>query len=550
MMLNHLLQGTLVLTLLTPASLAQVAFVDVTASSGIQYSQNAVSGVTATGMAVMSGGAAAGDVDGDGWVDVLVTRLHGSPILFRNMGEDSSGQHLGFSNSNLSSFGAPGRLTRTNGASFGDVDGDGDLDLLCTGLVTARHYLWINDGAGHFSEEGAARGLDLPGDPEHRGFSSSFGDYDRDGYLDLYVTEWGHYASGGSLAPSNSRLLRNKGAVSPGYFEDVTVAAGVALESGTANTPGGSWGGVFSFTPKFADFNNDGWPDLAIAGDFTTSRLFWNNGDGTFTDGTAAAGVGRDENGMGSAVGDFNGDGNQDWFVTSIYDTVNNCPTGGCNWGGSGNRMYYGDGQGTFTDATDLGVRDGGWGWGATNIDFDNDGLLDLAMTNGVRFGASGPDAMFHHDVSKLFHNTGSGFTDVGVSMGIDDRRSGKGIVKLDYDRDGDQDLLIVNAGAQPVLYRNDAGATSEWLQLELQGSGANSFGIGARVELFPDAGDAPLVRWQSASSNYLSQNEALLHFGLGVDQVVKRIEVHWPAGTTTVLRDVPCRQRLVVVEP
>lgn len=529
---------------------AQVQFSNVTASAGVLYQQYQPGAPGSGGMFAMTGGAAAGDVDGDGWVDLFVTRINKPARLFKNLGEDGAGNHLGFSNIAPTSFAPALPRGRLNGASFGDVDGDGDLDLLVTSVMGSRHYLWINDGAGHFSEEGLQRGLLLGNDPTYRGFSSSFGDYDRDGYLDLYVTEWGHQISVTSPVPSHSRLLRNRGAANPGYFVDVTVAAQVEIEDSIPTGPQGSWTGVYSFTPKFADFDNDGWPDLAIAGDFATSRLFWNNGDGTFTDGTLAAGVAGDENGMGAAVGDFDGDGNLDWFVTSIFDPFNTCATVNCNWGASGNRLYLGNGARQFTDATSSGVRDGGWGWGATDIDFDNDGLLDIAMTNGIDFSGSTFEDHFNNDVSKLFRNTAGGFQDVGVSAGIHDRRSGKGLLRFDYDRDGDEDLFVVNATAGPVLYRNDGGNSANWLQVELQGRAPNTDAIGARVRVWPDASDAPLVREQSASSNYLSQNELLLQFGLGADALVARVEVRWPDGTLSSWTDVAAGQRLTLQQP
>ncbi|MFT7668457.1 MAG: hypothetical protein ACI8X5_001150 [Planctomycetota bacterium] len=550
-MKKKLLATTITLLSLASIAGAQIRFNDITALAGVSYLQNSPSVPGSGALLAMTGGAAAGDVDGDGWVDLFVTRINGNSRLFRNLGVNGGGVHLGFENVASTSFIPSPPASRMNGAAFADVDGDGDLDLMLTGIATPSHYLWMNDGTGQFVEEGATRGLSLPGNGQHQGFSASFGDFDLDGYLDLYVTEWGHVIDTVPPLPSRSRLLRNMGAANPGYYEDVTDAAGVGLEDSIPTGPGsGPWQGVYSFTPKFADFDDDGWPDLAIAGDFGTSRLFWNNQDGTFTDGTIAAAVAGDENGMGAAVGDFNGDGNLDWFVTSIYDPLGTCGPGLCNWANSGNRLYLGDGARNFTDATDLGVRDGGWGWGATDIDFDNDGRLDIAMTNGIKFTMSAFDDPFNDDMSKIFRFNGADFDDVGYRIGVRDTLSGKGILKLDFDRDGDEDMFVTNAVDRPVLYRNEGGNNRKWLQVDLQGSGANTFGIGARVLLWPDEGDAPLVREQSASSNYLSQNETLLHFGLNQDTLVDRLEVHWPGGAVSVLEDVAAEQRIVVMEP
>jgi hypothetical protein len=151
--------------------------------------------------------------------------------------------------------------------------------------------------------------------------------------------------------------------------------------------------------------NNDGHLDLAIAGDFHTSRLFWNNGDGTFTDGTLSAGVGTEENGMGSTIADFNNDGHMDWFVTSIHNTYDDNPG---NWGTTGNRLFRNNGDQTFTDVTTAaGVRDGDWGWASSAFDYDNDGHLDIVMTNG--FPVTGQEVDFANDPMRLFRNNGDG---------------------------------------------------------------------------------------------------------------------------------------------
>ena len=544
-----MLRPLLLLALVSGSASAQAHFTDVTLAAGIRYRQ-ATLPLGLLEMPQMTGGACAGDFDGDGWVDLFVTRMDEAPILYRNRGQNTNGAHLGFEDVSAAAFGPDVQVGRLNGAAAADVDGDGDLDLYVTGLWTAQFFLYINDGAGHFTEEAAARGAALMATSQFRGFSASFGDYDRDGDLDLFTAEWGHLGAAVPGQSSHTRLLRNLGPAQPGYFEDVTDAAGVALEGSQASGPSGSWLGVFAFTPRFADFDDDGWPELAVAGDFNTSRLFWNDGDGTFTDGTLAAGVGTDQNGMGATIADLNGDGRLDWFVTAIYDPIDTCAQGQCNWGPTGNRLFLNAGQRQFVDGTDLGVRDGGWGWGTTSLDYDNDAIADLAMTNGIEFPTGTLEDPFNHDVTRLWRGNGTGFDDVGVSCGIQDSGSGKGLLWLDYDRDGDQDLYVVNTSESPVLYRNDGGNNLHWLQLELQGAGLNTHAIGARVKVWRNGVARPQVQEMSASSNYLSQNEPLLHFGLGRVERVSRIEVRWPGGATTVVNDVACDQRLTLIEP
>ena len=349
------------------------------------------------------------------------------------------------------------------------------------------------------------------------------------------------------------RLLRNRGAAAPGRFEDVTETAGVSIEHIVGTGKNRTTNGVFSFAPRFCDLDNDGWPDLVIASDFSTSRLFWNNGDGTFMDGTASAGVGTDENGMGSAVGDYDADGLLDWFVTSIYDPDDACPR--CNWGASGNRLYRNDGDRRFSHVTDAaGVRNGGWGWGTSFLDYDNDGDLDLIMTNGVDMAREDDgERPFRTDPMRLWRNDDGVFKDVSIPSGITDRQPGKGLLVFDYDNDGDLDVFVVNNPGVPVLYRNDTDGAHGWLRVKLVGTRSNRDGIGARVIVAPDRFD-PLrayLREVDGGSNYLGQNERVAHFGLGVvDAPVFRVMVIWPSGAIQELFDVEPNSLLVVVEP
>jgi hypothetical protein len=548
--LSNMRLHLLLLACAAPLAGAQVQFTDVTQAAGLDLLQNQLGGVLSSEAAFMTGGAAAGDLDGDGWVDLVVTRFDGDALLFLNLGVDASGAHQGFVDIAPTAFASAPPGPRSNGVALGDVDGDGDLDLYVTSLFTTRYQLWINDGAGHFTEEALARGAAIESSRTHLGFSASFGDFDRDGYLDLYVTEWGHISGMGGGSRSHARLLRNRGAAAPGTFVDVTGTAGVSVEGSPGYGPSGALSGVFAFTPRFADFDDDGWPDLAIAGDFHTSRLFWNQGDGTFLDGTTSAGVGTDENGMGATVGDFDGDGRLDWFIASIYDPTNPCGPLSCNWDGSGNRLYLGQSGRRFVDRTNSGVRDGGWGWGATALDFDNDGRLDLAQANGMVFTSTTMEDSFNTDLLRLWRNTGSRFQEASAATGLVDTRSGKGLCCLDYDRDGDLDLFVVNNSDAAALYRNDGGNAQNWLQLTLHCQGANKLGIGARVRVWPSSSAPPMVHEVSASSGYLSQDECLAHFGLGGHATAARVEVRWPSGLVSEWLDVPANQRLQLVEP
>ena len=483
----------------------------------------------------MSGGAAAGDFDEDGNVDLFVTRLDAPDILYRNTGDGmfedvtvTSGIDRGFG---------------SNGAGWSDVDNDGDLDLYVTSLSDSRFYLYINDGTGVFTEEAQARGAAVEGPDEHFGYSVTFGDYDNDDYLDIHTTEWRPISLNPTGSLANSRLLRNLGTANPGYFEDVTQGAGVALD-GVGPRPGS-----FSFASRFSDLDGDGFVDLAIASDFGESRLFWNNRNGTFTDGTDAAGVETDENGMGSAIGDVNGDGLLDWFVTAIFDPDDTCSEPpGCNWGASGNRLYLNNGDRTFTDVTDVaGVRDGYWGWGATFIDYDNDRDLDLVMTNGVDFPWSTIEGHYEDDPMRFWENDGRGnFSEISSLIGLRDTGSGKGLLKFDYDNDGDLDLLVVNNGSAPVLYRNDGGNANGWLRIKPVGVHPAA---GTKITVQFHRYVRPQIWEVHAGNNFLGQDEIIAHFGLGKgSQPVYRVTIEWPDGAVEVLENV-ARNTTVVID-
>ena len=535
---------------------AGAAFLDVTESAGLSYLQQIghpfsecllLGGVFCTPER-MSGGAAVADVDGDGDLDLVATRMDAGALLFCNRLVET-GQAVFEDCTSGSGLDA---AVNGNGAAFGDLDGDGDPDLYVSAIATTRFYLFVNDGAGHFTEEGAARGAAVETAFAHMGTSVEIGDYDGDGWLDIHVDEWGAptliYTPGGVPdQPVHMRLLRNRGAAQPGFFDDVTVAAGVVIPADEA------WG----FSSAFRDLDGDGRLDLAIASDFGTSKLFWNDGDGTFTEGGAAAGVATDENGMGSTFGDLDGDGNEDWFVTSIYGE-GTCPGfPNCFFGLSGNRFYRNDGNRHFSDQTGdaaTGLRDGGWGWGAAFFDFDLDGDLDLVMTNGLDDPANDHIAAYHDDPMKLWRNDGAGvWSEVAAAEGVTDTRSGKGLLVFDYDADGDLDLFVVNDAATPVLYQNQAAGPGgpHWLRVRVvDAAGADA--LGAQVTITP-AGGAAQRRTIGSTTQFLAWSDPAAHFGLGADAVAVDVDVQLPGAPAAIHRLLAADaldRTLVVPEP
>lgn len=449
------------------------------------------------GYEYMAAGAAAADFDDDGRIDLFVTRLSAPDLLYRNIG----GGHF----EEIASVAGVGHVGLSSAAAWADVDGDGDLDLYVSDLGNEPNRLYINQGGGRFAEEANARGVTVPVPTEgacRLAMGVAFGDADGDGDLDLMTSQWFHKQykeNRGEL----SRLFLNDG---KGFFRDVTSASGILLR------------GVSAFSPSFADIDADGDQDLLIVGDWMTSRLFINQGKARFVNKTIEAGVGSDENGMGSALGDVDGDGDLDWFISAISDLgTDDCEE--C----SGNRMYINDGAGRFSDRSEsLGLRDGFWGWGAALFDLENDGDQDLAMTSGfdpklTEYGRIMARGRYAKTPMRLWENEGSAapWPERSQALRFIDQRTGIAVVRFDYDNDGDQDLFVTNNGDHPALFRNDY-AQGCWLRVRVRGPAPNTHGVGARIQLKAKADGPTLHRVIMAGSNFMNQHPLEAHFGLG----------------------------------
>ena len=498
----------------------------------------------------MDAGAAVVDLDDDGDLDLLLTSAGAASGLYRNEG----GRFVLVRRSGLD------RLARSTVATFADVDADGAPDLFVGGPGASFGRLFVNDGSGGFVDRSAARGVVGRADedaPSRNVRGADVGDVDDDGDLDLLVSDWNSSAvaaaaaSGGgpeafdtqceyaafmrrqlargAVPPTgDTRLLLNDG---DGTFRDGTTSWGLR-----------GLGGTLAFTPQLHDLDGDGRLDLVVAGDVCTSRLFRNAGD-RFVDHTPASGAGTAENGMGSLVHDLDGDGRPDWLVTSIsYPTADGtCPQVSLFAGCSGNRVFLNRGGMEFEDATDaMGLRDSGWAWGVGAADFANDGRVQVAVTNGTHLGSAEVERgeqervyydTFRTDRSQLWVRRGPGsFADAADQVGLDHERVGFAVVPFDYDRDGRVDLLITHAGSPPTLYRNVTRPRGHWLTLRLEdpGTPGNAQGLGARVEVTTGAGDTT-THWLHTSGSYQAQRPAEVHVGLGDDARPVRVRVWWP---------------------
>jgi hypothetical protein len=492
-----------------------------------------------------TGGASVADVDDDGWPDIYMTRLAAPDHLFLNQGD---GTFI-----DVAAAVGLGECSFSNGSVFGDIDEDGDLDLLVTSVGDHSHQLWMNrlreDGELRFEEQGEDRGFALTSSFIHSGESVTLGDYDRDGWLDVHVNEWLRVEQMPAPeqpehAKHGGRLLHNLG---DGYFEDVTAALAVELHELDVD-------GTFAFASSFVDVDGDGWQDLAIAVDFHGSRMFWNLAGVIYVDGTDNADVNLESNAMGSTWADLDLDGDLDWFVTSIAELDDECEEGEeppC-WSSSGNRLYSYAGARTFTNVTDaVGVRDGAWAWGTVFFDADNDGDQDLTLANGWP-GRDLNGGFYHHDTpTRLWINENTVMSEEGELRGVYDKGQGRGMLSFDYDRDGDLDLLLINHAGSPRLYRNDGGNQNAWLRVEVEGTMSNRDGRGARLRVQVEPDGPWQIREVGVGSHFLGEGELIQHFGLGpgVD-LVHRLEVEWPAsGIVQGFDDVTANQTLMVVE-
>ena len=442
------------------------------------------------------------------------------------------------------------------GVAAGDVDNDGLVDLYRTAL--GPNQLFRNNGDGTFTDVTRESGA---GDPRWS-VSASFADLDRDGWLDLYVgnyldydldapavscfTRTGErdYCGPSAFAAARDGLYRNRG---DGTFADVTAEAGVASEYGPAL-------GVSAF-----DADADGWTDVYVANDGEPNLLWINQGDGTFTNGALLAGValndnGRSEGSMGVDAGDFDGDGDEDLFMTHLTRETNT--------------LYVNDGLGLFEDRTamvGLGAPSLAYtGFGAAWLDFDNDGWLDLMAVNGAvqashqRFAmralalsARAGEPLPLHQPNQLFRNLGDGrFDEVGAQAGavFELLEASRGAAFGDVDNDGDVDVLVTNNNGRTRLLINGIGHRNRWIGLRLVGGAGPRDMLGARVGVFRGDGP-PLWRRARADGSYASASDPRVLVGLGRAAVVRRVRVVWPSGREEDWTDLPVDRWLTLEE-
>jgi hypothetical protein len=537
-----------------------VSLVDVAARAGLVH-PSVYGGIERKRFIIETNGAGVAllDYDNDGWLDALVlsgTRLaEGARAdvvwprgqaptnrLYRN-------QHDG-TFADVTERAGLRRTAWSSSVCAGDYDNDGWLDLFVTAYGT--NVLYRNRG-GRFEDVTAAAGLPTSG--TRWGSGCTFVDYDRDGRADLFVANYLKLDLATAAEPGAGTNCLWKGIPvncgPKGLATDTNLLfhnegegrfRDVSEASGIARVTG-----RYPMTATAADFDGDGWVDIYAACDSTASILYRNGGDGTFKDvavesGVAYSEMGNVQAGMGLALGDYDGDGRLDLLKTHFADDI---PA-----------LYRGLGRGQYEDAATaagLGQQNRYVEWGAGLPDLDNDGRADIVYVTGnvypevERLLPQYP----HRGPRVVFRNRGGGAFEEATSSsgpGAVEGHSSRGAAFGDVDNDGDVDVLVMNMNEAPSLLRNDYSGPNSWIAVRLEGTRSNRAGLGATVVV--TTGGRLQAQAVLSQASYYSHDDLRLHFGLGAPvSRADRVEVRWPSGTVDVLRDVPARQVVTVRE-
>src|SRR6267154_895493 len=519
-------------------------FTDITRQAGIQF-KHVFSPEKKYIAESMSGGVALFDYDNDGYLDIYfvnsltvdLAKSHQKTrsALYHNNGDGTF--------TDVTDKAGVGDIGFGMGVAVGDYNNDGFDDLYVTCL--GPNHLFKNNGNGTFTDVTAKAGV---GDPRWS-TGAAFVDDDNDGKLDLFVSNYVDFDLNHLPEFGQGRTCQFKGIPVqcgprglPGAGDSLYHNNGdgtftdVSKKAGVSD-PNGYYGlGVIA-----SDFDADGLVDIFVANDSTPNFLYHNNGDGTFKEigfqsATAVNENGSEQGSMGVALGDYNHDGRLDLLITNFDDDYNT--------------LYHNDGRGSFTDvsyaAKVAAVSLPYVGWGTWFFDYDNDGWADLLVVNGHVY----PQLPTYRQRNLVHHNNRDGtFTEVGVQLGspFEEKRTGRGAAFGDIDNDGDVDVVINNLDGAPQLLRNDGGNANNSVLIKTIGVKSNRDGIGARVKIV--SSDLTQIGEVYSGGSYLSQSDLRVTFGLGKRTKIDLIEVHWPSGSVDRIANAGVNKILTIKE-
>lgn len=541
----------------TPVNLG-VTFIDVARESGLnaktifggEHKNKYLLETTGCGIAFY-------DYDNDGWIDLFIVngaRLEGFPKgqepishLFKNNRDGTF--------TDVTTRAGVGHSGWGQGVCVGDYDNDGYDDLFVT--YFGKNILYHNNGDGTFTDVSEKAGV--AGVRTRWGTGCAFLDYDKDGHLDLFVANYIDLDLKTAPVPESGPCL----------YKSIMVACGPPGLKGDTNilyrnngngtfTDVSEKAGIFPVNGTFglgvlvADFDNDGWPDIYVANDSQPSLLYQNQKNGTFKEvgieaGCALSADGKPQAGMGVSAADYDGDGNLDVVKT--------------NFAGDTHSLYRNIGDMQFEDTTyaaKLGLNTRFLGWGCGFLDFDNDSWPDILVCNGHVY----PEVeqlkteAGYAETKLLYRNLGNGqFADVTASAGpgITEPNASRGCAFGDFDNDGDLDVAVNTNNGYPQLLRCDSKLKNNWLKIKVQGVKSNRTGIGARVKItwrvLGESKSRSQIDEVRSGGGYISQNDLRIHFGLGKADKVEVLEVHWPSGAVDTVKDIPANRLLYVKE-